>query len=232
MQTKQPFSKQLHNWLISDSPKTVAQLEEVFGERSFAIIMLLLMALPALPIPTGGITHVLELICMLTGIELILGFKSFWLPKKWQHIELPKPLVKKALPLLIKKIEWIELRSNSKIGKKLLSKRWFLRVSGILMLGCTVSAFVAPPFSGLDTMPAMGVVGVSLGIIVGNMLIYVAGMVLGLLGIVLEITVGAAVFSAAKNFLLHSSTQTRIMVVILLTFLFLSFIHHVKSKKR
>ena len=62
MQTEEPFSKQLEDWLKSDSPKTLGGLGAVFEEKSFAVAILLLMFIPALPLPTGGITHVFEAI--------------------------------------------------------------------------------------------------------------------------------------------------------------------------
>ena len=82
MKSPQPFSEQLHKWLKSSAPNTTFQLQKVFGRRSFAIVYILLLVLPALPIPTGGITHVFEIICMLLALEQIIGLQSVWLPKK------------------------------------------------------------------------------------------------------------------------------------------------------
>src|SRR6266404_6029459 len=50
-------SNQLEAWLSDDRPKTLGSLIDVFGEGSFAIVFVLLMAVPALPLPTGGVTH-------------------------------------------------------------------------------------------------------------------------------------------------------------------------------
>ena len=55
-----------------------------------------------------------------------------------------------------------------------------------------IAAALAPPFSGLDTLPALGAVVVCLAIITGDVLMLVAGLVIGTGGIVLIITVGAA----------------------------------------
>src|SRR5215207_8367507 len=55
-----PFSVQLEGWLEADRPKTLGELDELFGEKSFAVTIMFLMFLPALPLPTGGITHVFE----------------------------------------------------------------------------------------------------------------------------------------------------------------------------
>ena len=62
-------SDELEHWLGGDQPKTLGNLIELFGPRSFALIFVLLMALPALPLPTGGATHVLEAVTMLVALE-------------------------------------------------------------------------------------------------------------------------------------------------------------------
>ena len=41
----EPFSDRLATWLKSDDRKTVGQLGEVFGEKSFAVTVLLLVLL-------------------------------------------------------------------------------------------------------------------------------------------------------------------------------------------
>src|SRR6266542_379672 len=65
------LSDQLDRWLLTDAEKTLGSLIELFGEKSFAILFVLLLALPALPLPTGGATHVLEVIAMLVALQLI-----------------------------------------------------------------------------------------------------------------------------------------------------------------
>jgi hypothetical protein len=66
-------SDELEQWLGGDQPKTLGNLIELFGPRSFALIFVLLMALPALPLPTAGATHVLEAVTMLVALELVVG---------------------------------------------------------------------------------------------------------------------------------------------------------------
>src|SRR5205823_3277144 len=62
METQVRPSDELEAWLKSDSPKTLGSLTHMFGEKSFAVVFLFLLGLPALPLPTGGATHVLEVI--------------------------------------------------------------------------------------------------------------------------------------------------------------------------
>ncbi|HEX6745536.1 MAG TPA: exopolysaccharide biosynthesis protein, partial [Solirubrobacteraceae bacterium] len=58
-------SRELERWLESDGDKTLGNLVELFEQKSFAILFVLLLGVPALPLPTGGATHVFEIIAVL-----------------------------------------------------------------------------------------------------------------------------------------------------------------------
>jgi len=57
----------------------------------------------------------------------------------------------------------------------------------------TVTAFVAPPFSGLDTLPSLGVVVLSLGFLMEDAVLAGIGLVIGVLGAVVVIGLGSLV---------------------------------------
>ena len=82
------LSDRLERWLRSNEPKTIGSLIELFREKSFAVLFVLLLAVPALPLPTGGVTHVFEVIAMLLALELIVGRRQVWLPERWWRREL------------------------------------------------------------------------------------------------------------------------------------------------
>jgi hypothetical protein len=63
---------------------------------------------------------------------------------------------------------------------------------GVLVIGGSAAAFLAPPFSGLDSLPALGVVLVSLGVLLEDALIACAGVILAIVGAALEVVLGAA----------------------------------------
>ena len=47
--------------------------------------------MPALPLPTGGATHVFEVIAVLLALQLIAGREHIWLPERWRRLELAGP---------------------------------------------------------------------------------------------------------------------------------------------
>ncbi len=194
----EPFSQRLTAWLESDEPKTLGVMGDVFGEKSFAVTIMLLMFLPALPLPTGGITHLFEIIVVLLGLQMVIGLKTIWLPKRWKDRELGETLTTKAIPLIAKRIGWFESRAKPR-GRWLLRQGWFERLVGLVLIAFAVGAWFAPPFSGLDTLPALGAVVVCLGVILGDLLIAGAGVVIGVGGITLILTIGTAVVHFAKS---------------------------------
>ena len=68
-----------------------------------------------------------------------------------------------------------------------------LRLVGLLLMGFAVGAAIAPPFSGLDTLPAMGAVAVALSIILEDIVVLAIGAAIGTGGIILILTIGAAI---------------------------------------
>ena len=187
-----PFSDELKDWLEGDHPKTLGALDATFGERSFAVAVLLLMFLPALPLPTGGITHVFEAITVIIAAQLVIGRRSLWLPKKWKHRELGGVTTEKALPWMMRRIRWFEKFSRNR-GDGLFDNVWVRRLLGLIFIVFAVGAAFAPPFSGLDTLPAMGAVGVALGVILGDVVVLGIGFAIGVGGITLMVTLGAAI---------------------------------------
>jgi hypothetical protein len=183
---QQPFSQELQHWLKTSRDKSLIGLIKVFEEKAFAIIFLILMALPALPIPTGGVTHVTEVVTALGALQLIAGRRIIWLPG-WasRKVNVGKLMGGKAGQKLISVIKWFE-RLSRRRWSGLLVMRPVLSLLGLFVLAYTAAAFVAPPFSGLDTLPALGVVVISLGLILEDSLIVLTGIVVGAAGITLD----------------------------------------------
>lgn len=181
-----PFSQDLDNWLDSNKPKTFAGLLNVAAEKSFALLFLVCMAIPALPLPTGGITYIFEFATILVAIELIVGRKTIWLPQKLLKRPLGKTITTRTLPYLVRKIRWFEKHSRPRMSA-LLNQRDFLRLVGLFVLLFAIGSALAPPFSGLDTIPALGVLIIALSLILEDIAGLFVGILVGIVGIIIEI---------------------------------------------
>jgi hypothetical protein len=198
MTTEVPFSDQLEDWLKADGPKTIGDLGRVFSEKSFAVTILFLMFFPALPLPTGGVTHVFEVIVVLLAVEMIIGARSIWLPARWKDRALGATTTEKAIPFMMRRIRWLERFSKPRAAS-LFHRPWFLRILGAVFAGLAIASAVAPPFSGLDTFPALGAVFVALAIILEDVLALAIGLGIGAGGVVLILTVGAALIHLVRG---------------------------------
>jgi hypothetical protein len=185
-------SVQLEEWLHSDRKKSIGDLVETFGPRSFAILFMILMALPALPLPTGAVSHVLEILTMLLALELMVGRTEVWIPRRFQHKELKGLSGPKFSNALLKRIRWFEKFSRPRMAG-LLENRVTGMAFGAIVFILALTAFLAPPFSGLDTLPALGVVILSLGVLLGDIVIAGVGLGIGVLGVVVVIGLGKAI---------------------------------------
>jgi hypothetical protein len=201
LHTKAPHgrvSDQLERWLSGEQPKTLGGLIDVFGAGSFAIAFVLLMALPALPLPTGGATHVVEIIAMLLALELIVGRRTVWLPARFRRLELGGPSRRRFVNVLLKRIRGLERFSRPR-GRWLFGSHLSGGVFGVLVLGLSLTAFLAPPFSGLDTLPSIGVVVLALGYLLRDALLALAGLLVGAAGVASVIFLGSIAVNAVKG---------------------------------
>jgi hypothetical protein len=191
---------ELEQWLGSDQPKTLGNIIELFGPRSFALVFVLLMAVPALPLPTGGATHVLEVVTMLVAVQLVVGRRRIWLPARWRRLQLAGPSRGKLLRVLLRRIRWLERFSRPRAGW-LFDHVATASVFGLLVFGLTLSAFLAPPFSGLDTLPSLGVVVIGLGVLTRDLLLALLGALLGAIGVATILAIGNLVLETTQHLL-------------------------------
>jgi hypothetical protein len=190
--TPEKVSDQIERWLASEGDKTLGGLIDMFEQKSFALIFILLLGVPALPLPTGGATHVFEIIAVLVALQLVAGRDKIWLPQRWRKIELGTGGGRtKFIRGLMKVIRWIERFSRPRF-RFLFDHRASNAVFGLLVIAGAVAAFLAPPFTGLDTLPSLGVVLVSLGVLLEDFAVVVLALIVGSAGVLLELILGRA----------------------------------------
>jgi hypothetical protein len=193
-------SELLESWLNGDGRKTVGGLIELFEEKSFALLFVLLLGVPALPLPTGGVTHVFEILAVLLALQLIVGRKQIWVPRRWRELELAGPRQQKFLAGLMKFLRKLERFSKPRF-RFLFNHRATNLVFGVLVAAGSIAAFLAPPFTGLDTLPSLGVVLVSVGVLLEDIIVVAVGIAVGVAGVILEIVLGKAAVGGVKKLL-------------------------------
>lgn len=105
----------------------------------------------------------------------------------------------RAIPFLVRRIRWLEKYSRPR-WRGLFHRRLFLRLVGIVLIAFALAAALAPPLSGLETLPAMGATIVALAIILEDVVVFAIGLVIGTGGVVLFVSVGAALVRVIRHF--------------------------------
>jgi hypothetical protein len=129
---------------------------------------------------------------------MVVGRETLWLPQRFANRELGASITRKAVPFISRRIRWFEKFSEPRLPG-LFNQRWFIRVLGLVIIVFTIGAVIAPPFSGLDTLPALGVVIICLAIILEDVLVLAIGSAIGAGGIALILTIGAAIAHFLSN---------------------------------
>lgn len=196
MRTMPRISDEIEAWLQGEGDRTLGGLVEVFGKRAFAVVFVLLLGVPALPVPTGGATHVFEVIAILVALQLVAGREHVWLPRRWRT----RPIAPdgRFLRTFLKVVRRLERLSRPRL-RFVFGHRLSNLIFGLLVVGGTLGAFLAPPFTGLDTLPSLAVVLVSLGVLLEDFLFVAAGVAVGSGGVFLEIVLGSAALNGIKS---------------------------------
>ena len=167
MEAQVKLSDRLDAWLRGDGPKTLGSLIALFGEKSFAVLFVILLADRGASAADGGCHP------RLRGDRDALGARAD----------------RGSTPGLVAAALEGEGPGTHRAAA-------LQRTAGEAdplareLLGPSLTAFLAPPFTGLDTLPAMGVVVISLGIFLEDSLIVLAGTLIGALGVFVVIGLG------------------------------------------
>lgn len=197
------FSRDLKVWLEDKAqPNSAAGLLNAFGEYAAPSAIIGLMAIPATPLPTGGFTYILNGLSLLFAAQMVLGIRQISLPGPLKSRELPQSLVNISIKPLVALISRIENHSRLRM-MGVVSQEWSYRLTGLFIIFGCLGAVFAPPFSGLDTLPALGIILMCLGFILKDGMFWLAGIATSGLGIILEVTVGVALFAGIKKLLNH-----------------------------
>ena len=177
---------------------TLRELVEAFEEKGFAVAFIVLLGVPALPLPTAGATHVFEAIAALLALELIAGRETLWLPRRWRDVRIGGSERQRFVRGLL----WL-VRRAERVSKPRLRGLLRLRLAsvayGVFVVAGSTAAFFAPPFTGLDTLPALGVVLVSLGVLLDDFAFVIGGSLVAAAGIALELTLGAKLVDVVRD---------------------------------
>lgn len=182
-------SKLLQDFLRQHDGETIrlGDLIRGLGKRSFGPTLLICALPEALPLPIAGVSAFIGMPLVLVSLQLMLGYTTPWFPKWIANRSIKRKDFEKGVNIVLRYLARFE---------KIIRPRWKLMTTPIaerllsilfFLLACVI---VLPiPFGNF--LPAIALVIISLGLIEGDGLVIVVGIITACL--VLAVMAGAIV---------------------------------------
>jgi hypothetical protein len=176
-QTKPPLqtSRLLQDFLQQHPEKLIrlGVLLHGLGNSAFGAALLVCALPEALPLPIAGVSAIVGIPLMLLSIQLLLGFSKPWLPQWLANRLIKRKDLEQAIHYslgFLRKFEHV------------IRPRWksattppIQRLLGLLFLLLGIIIFLPIPFG--NVLPAIAIVIISLGLIEGDGVLVVVGMI-------------------------------------------------------
>ena len=156
-------------------------LLEALHERGFGFLLFIFARPAALPLPGLGINVIIALPLLFLTVQQAMGRHTIWIPEKIKYKSISSDrfsaMLDKALPL-VKKIEFFV---RPRLG--FITQGVFSVLIGIFGLIMALSICIPLPLT--NTVPAMGIALMAVGVIMRDGLAVIAGALLGLAWVVM-----------------------------------------------
>jgi hypothetical protein len=151
---------------------TLDDISAELEEHTFALLLILLTMISALPIPAAGYSTPFGIIITILGIELLVKGNTLHLPKRLQKKKVPMKAFttysKTIIPFFTKVERFIHPRMSY------LFSRPFSTVSYALILLCGLSMIIPLPLT--NTIPSLAILLMAIGMLEDDGLFLLTGM--------------------------------------------------------
>lgn len=176
-----------------DGRTSVGELLSDFHENGL-LLMMLFLALPvAIPLPyPPGFTTIIGIPLIILSIQMLLGFRRVFLPKKISRYEISNntliTISNKVVPIL----RWIEgyIKPRFSFAQFIYCEQ----LVGFVSLICAIS--VAIPLPLTNSIPALGIAVMALGLLNRDGIVILCGLVISIVGLLITIV---AVFASVVS---------------------------------
>lgn len=178
---KESLSQKLEQLQAADSDHriSVGEMLDTLGDKSFGILLLLLAMPSALPLPAPGYSTPLGILIALLSLQMIMGRHQPWLAewarkKEFKHRHVQK-MLKFTLYFLQKVESWIRPRWFFLCGRK------SFIIFGLVIFAMACIMILPIPLT--NTLPAMIIFFMAIGLIESDGLVCALALCLGLLAL-------------------------------------------------
>ncbi len=186
-----PLSAILLDELTEDEPVTLGELRDRLARRGFGLLMIVLALPTFIPFLPPGSAAVIGLLYVLLSLQMLFGKDEPWLPKRIGQYRLSARTITalrtRAIPFL-RRVERFSRPRALPLDEPVVSRGVALVV---LVLG--VVLFAPVPF--LNTLPALAVLLMGIGLLNRDGIFIAAGFLLTVLTVLILLAIGVGLGS-------------------------------------
>lgn len=198
---KPTFSQDLIALLQKErqTPLTLADILAETAERSFSIVIALLVLPFLFPMPPG-VTTILGSACLLLSLQMSLGRRSPWLPRRITRFQFPKAFITQLLNNLQRVAGLLERITRPRLIRFTQSAQVW-QINGLCITWLTLLLMTPVPFT--NPIPAAGILLLAISTLERDGLLMLMGYILVGINTALFGTVGFLLWRSPeilKNF--------------------------------
>jgi hypothetical protein len=149
------FSQEIKSLLqnLAEQPLTLGEILAKTSERGFSLVIALLVLPFLFPMPPG-LTGPFGAACLILSLQMLLGRRSPWLPKKIANYKFPRRFAHLLLNNLRRVTRIFEKIARPRLGK-IANSNWAWRFNGFCISLLTVLLISPIPFT--NPIPTVGI---------------------------------------------------------------------------
>jgi hypothetical protein len=170
------FSQDIKSLLerLAEQPLTLGAILAETSERGFSLVIALLVLPFLFPMPPG-FTGPFGAACLLLSVQMLLGRRSPWLPKKIANYQFPRPFAQVILQNLRRITKVLEKIARPRWGK-IANHPWIWRLNGLSISWLTILLMSPIPFT--NPFPTVGILLLTVATIESDGLLMCIGYVI------------------------------------------------------
>jgi hypothetical protein len=149
------FSQDIKSLLqrLAEQPLTLGDILAETSERGFSLVIVLLVLPFLFPMPPG-LTGPFGAACLLLSMQMVLGRRSPWLPKRIANYQFPRPFAQTILQNLRRITKIFEKIARPRWGK-IANNPWTWRFNGLCISWLTI--LLISPIPLTNPFPTIGI---------------------------------------------------------------------------
>ncbi|HLE78651.1 MAG TPA: exopolysaccharide biosynthesis protein [bacterium] len=186
----------LAEMLRGDDPVTVGELADRVQRRGFGLLMIVLALPTFIPVLPPGVAVVVGLLYFLLGVQMLWGLPQPWLPQRVRAYRLTgrglRRLRERGVPLL-RRLEELSRERPLPIDEGIITR-------AIAVVMCVIGVILVLPIPFFNTLPALSVLALGVGLLNRDALFLVAGLAIAS-GAIAVVVFGAGALWAVYEWL-------------------------------